>query len=343
MPAHVLDVQLCDERIVLFMKIGVKILSLAAVLSLGCVFLPQSIVCAQDTVISDWKKDKGESSEMVPIEYTVKRTDEGKIVVEFGEKTSEYRIGLMSTGHPKVLQECSYVQSFVYNICNHYHANVVVFDNIVYEYDESSETFIVTGREGTKYGTVYGFCVNALAPGNSEMLEKVTAVEDGMLVDQALERNPKSEGEYREDYRRARTNLDDVNARWEARQEAIKALEKTGQRLFKNIKKVIVRGNVYKIGRDAFDGDEFCGRGCPGYDVESVDLSESKVWVTCGYHPFGSSYSGPNITFPSGGIKMLTPPDGRDDYGVISRGYPSSSADYYARVFANQCCGCPIM
>lgn len=250
----------------------------------------------------------------------------------------------MSTGHPKVLQECSYVQSFVYNICNHYRANVVVFDNIVYEYDESSETFIVTGREGTKYGTVYGFCVNALASGNSEMLEKVTAVEDGMLVDQALERNPKSEGEYREDYRRARTNLDDVNARWEARQEAIEVLEKeTGGKLFKNIKKVIVRGNVYKIGRDAFDGDEFCGRGCPGYDVESVDLSESKVWVTYGHHPFGLSQRGQNIILPSGGMEILKYSNSEDDYSVISRGYPSSSADYYARVFANQCCGCPIM
>ena len=119
--------------------------------------------------------------------------------------------------------------------------------------------------------------------------------------------------------------------------------KETGGKLFKNIKKVIVRGNVYKIGRDAFDGDEFCGRGCPGYDVESVDLSESKVWVTYGHHPFGLSQRGQNIILPSGGMEILKYSNSEDDYSVISRGYPSSSADYYARVFANQCCGCPIM
>lgn len=271
------------------MKIGVKILSLAAVLSLGCVFLPQSIVRAQDTVIRDWTQDKAERPGIVPVEYVVKITDNGKVVVEFGKQTSEYTIGDLCTGHPKVLPECDYVQSFVYNVCSYHKANIVVFDNIVYEYDDDSETLIITGINGTKYGTVYAFCVNAVARGNFDMLKKLRDLESGMLVDQTLERNPETAGEYREDYRRARTNLDDVNARWQARQELIKSMEEeTGQKLFKNIKRVVIRGDVYKIGMNAFNGDTFCRGGCPCYDIDFVDMSASKVRTICG-SPFGIS------------------------------------------------------
>lgn len=266
------------------MKIGTKILSLAAILSLGCFLLPQPSVSA-NTEITNWQKDHYRDT---PIMYTVSRNDQGKVVVEFGGKTPDYRIGFRSSGHPRRLPECSYVQEFVYTICRNNNADIIIFDNIVYEYDKDSETFVVTGREGTEFGAVYGFCVSALACGNPEILESLQDVERDILNDQACRRNPKNSTEYAESLRRARVNLDDVNARWKVRQEAIKILEEeTGSKLLKDIKTVIIRGNVHKVGKDAFNRDEFCGRGCPVYHIEYVDMSNSMVKTICGNNPFG--------------------------------------------------------
>ena len=309
------------------MKIGTKILSLAAILSLGCFLLPQPSVSA-NTEITNWQKDHYRDT---PIMYTVSKTDQGKVLVEFGGKTPDYRIGFRSSGHPRVLQECSYVQQFVYTICRNNNADIIVFDHVRYEYDESNETVIITGEEGTDYGTVYDFCVNALAYGNPEMLESLQSKEDELLKNQAERRNPKNGEEYAESVRCARVNLDDVNARWQARQEAIKILEEeTGTKLLKNIKTVIIRGNVYKIGNDAFNRDRFCGRGCPVYSVENVDMSESKVRTICGYNPFGNGRN----------LKILNPSTGEpkscseDNYRPLKGSLGGFSPDQYL----NSCC-----
>lgn len=309
------------------MKIRTKILSLAAILSIGCALFPQPSVSA-NTEITNWQKDQYRN---IPITYTVSRTDQGKVVVELGDKTPDYRIGFMSSGHPRALQECSYVHDFVYGICKYYNANIIVYDNIVYEYNEDTETFVITGREGTKYGTVYDFCVNALARGNSEMLESLQSKEDELLKNQAERRNPKNGEEYAESVRCARVNLDDVNARWQARQEAIKILEEeTGTKLLKNIKTVIIRGNVYKIGKDAFYKDCHCGRGCPAYHVEYVDMSDSKVRTVCGGNPFGGGRN----------LKILNPLIGEpkncsdDDYRPVN----GSSGAFSPEQYLHSCC-----
>lgn len=324
------------------MKIGVKILSLAAVLSLGCVFLPQSIVRAQDKVIGDWKTDtvmwKACLTEDpvrmdVPIQYTVNRTDTNDVVINLGEKAPDYILGRKyeENDPARVLQEDGYVWRFVYELAAHHKANVIIFDGIEYRYDADTETCTVTCKGASKYNTAYGFCVWALAPANSDMILHLRNLEESMIHEQALDDlggNPQTEEQYKKSYRRARGNFSDVEARLQVRRDEIERLEKqTGDKFFRDIKKVIIKGNVQRLGDGCFYEDHLAVGNGLRYNVELIDMSQSEVWLNCG----GFCLDCKNV-IPSRVGRLM---DDTDEFLPV----PSNLLSYYART----CFGCSIM
>lgn len=239
-----------------------KFILSAALFLCGCSFVPNKV----DATVIATQENCPYNSWM---NYTVEQED-SNICVKFGDVTPLY---LEKRKFEKIKGEIyqdNNITSFITEVLGYYHANVAVVDNIKYEYNAANETLTVTGYEGSRYGTAYNFVVNGVAYFDMAKACRMELDYQARNRREAASTNPQTDRQFKDAYIAAKmANLDEHSRQV---MEEVKVPP---------IKKVIILGNVQKIGEDfgriLNEGATFDRV----YGIESVDMSGSDVKLVC--------------------------------------------------------------